>query len=197
MNGPFWLGGLGLAAVALLHWWLLRRLLSVSGRVTTLVDSIAERESPTAPEMTEAELIEALRAATSAEFGSAALGATAPQPAPTPAQEAQSRAEPIVFFGSILVGACAAAWLSGRWALSRALAGAAFDRLTHGHGVWQLLFALAGGMLVGFGTRMAGGCSSGHGLCGVSQLKRTSAAATATFFVAAAATAWAMEALAR
>ena len=41
---------------------------------------------------------------------------------------------------------------------------------------------LAGGLLVGFGTRLGSGCTSGHGLCGVARLSRRSMVATATFF---------------
>ena len=41
---------------------------------------------------------------------------------------------------------------------------------------------VAGGLLVGFGTRLGSGCTSGHGLCGVARLSRRSVAATATFF---------------
>lgn len=41
---------------------------------------------------------------------------------------------------------------------------------------------LIGGLLVGFGTRMGSGCTSGHGLCGLALLSRRSAAATAVFF---------------
>ncbi len=41
---------------------------------------------------------------------------------------------------------------------------------------------LVGGLLVGFGTRMGSGCTSGHGLCGVARLSRRSVVATATFF---------------
>ena len=37
------------------------------------------------------------------------------------------------------------------------------------------------GLLVGFGTRMGGGCTSGHGVCGASRLSRRSLAATVTF----------------
>ncbi len=37
------------------------------------------------------------------------------------------------------------------------------------------------GVLVGFGTQMAGGCTSGHGVCGVSRLSLRSIVATATF----------------
>ncbi len=41
---------------------------------------------------------------------------------------------------------------------------------------------LAGGFLVGFGTRLGSGCTSGHGLCGMARLSRRSVVATATFF---------------
>ncbi|HSJ75768.1 MAG TPA: YeeE/YedE thiosulfate transporter family protein [Gemmatimonadales bacterium] len=41
---------------------------------------------------------------------------------------------------------------------------------------------LIGGLLVGFGTRMGSGCTSGHGLCGLSLLSRRSVVATAVFF---------------
>ena len=40
---------------------------------------------------------------------------------------------------------------------------------------------IAGGLLVGFGTRLGGGCTSGHGVCGVARLSMRSLAATATF----------------
>jgi uncharacterized membrane protein YedE/YeeE len=38
-----------------------------------------------------------------------------------------------------------------------------------------------GGLLVGFGTRLGGGCTSGHGVCGVSRLSPRSIVATVTF----------------
>jgi uncharacterized membrane protein YedE/YeeE len=41
---------------------------------------------------------------------------------------------------------------------------------------------LIGGLLVGFGTRMGSGCTSGHGLCGLALLSRRSVVATAVFF---------------
>lgn len=42
------------------------------------------------------------------------------------------------------------------------------------------LLALAG-LLVGFGTRLGSGCTSGHGVCGLARLSRRSLVATATF----------------
>jgi uncharacterized membrane protein YedE/YeeE len=42
------------------------------------------------------------------------------------------------------------------------------------------------GLLVGFGTRLGSGCTSGHGVCGVSRLSPRSLVATGTFIVAGA-----------
>jgi uncharacterized protein len=41
---------------------------------------------------------------------------------------------------------------------------------------------LVGGLLVGFGTRLGSGCTSGHGLCGLALLSWRSVVATAVFF---------------
>src|SRR5712691_3755074 len=44
---------------------------------------------------------------------------------------------------------------------------------------WSAL--VLAGLLVGFGTRLGNGCTSGHGVCGVSRLSTRSIVATATF----------------
>jgi uncharacterized protein len=44
---------------------------------------------------------------------------------------------------------------------------------------------IAAGILVGFGTRLAGGCTSGHGICGIARLSVRSMTATAIFMLAA------------
>jgi uncharacterized membrane protein YedE/YeeE len=43
---------------------------------------------------------------------------------------------------------------------------------------------VAGGLLVGVGTRLGAGCTSGHGVCGVARLSPRSLAATAIFMAA-------------
>ncbi len=43
---------------------------------------------------------------------------------------------------------------------------------------------IAGGLLVGFGTRLGNGCTSGHGVCGVARLSLRSLSATAAFMAA-------------
>lgn len=47
---------------------------------------------------------------------------------------------------------------------------------------WPVL--VVAGLLVGFGTRMGSGCTSGHGVCGVSRFSQRSMLATATFIAA-------------
>lgn len=44
------------------------------------------------------------------------------------------------------------------------------------------------GVLVGFGTRLASGCTSGHGLCGIGRLSVRSVVATVTFIASGAVT---------
>jgi uncharacterized membrane protein YedE/YeeE len=43
---------------------------------------------------------------------------------------------------------------------------------------------IAAGLLVGIGTRFAGGCTSGHGVCGLSRLSPRSLVATLSFMAA-------------
>ncbi|WP_298926632.1 YeeE/YedE family protein [uncultured Ramlibacter sp.] len=59
------------------------------------------------------------------------------------------------------------------WSLFAPLPAARFDT------GWPLL--LLAGLLVGWGTRAGGGCTSGHGVCGLSRLSPRSLAATLCF----------------
>ena len=52
----------------------------------------------------------------------------------------------------------------------------------------SLPLLIAGGLLVGFGTRLGNGCTSGHGVCGLARLSGRSLAATVSFFITAALT---------
>jgi uncharacterized membrane protein YedE/YeeE len=47
---------------------------------------------------------------------------------------------------------------------------------------------IAGGLLVGFGTRLGGGCTSGHGVCGLARFSPRSIAATLLFMASGFAT---------
>jgi len=48
----------------------------------------------------------------------------------------------------------------------------------------SLTMLVIGGLLVGFGTRLGSGCTSGHGVCGLSRLSPRSMVATVTFMAA-------------
>ncbi|HEY9460123.1 MAG TPA: YeeE/YedE family protein [Paralcaligenes sp.] len=74
---------------------------------------------------------------------------------------------------SFLLGVLAAPAL---WA---AFLGPAASRIEAG---WATL--LIAGLLVGLGTRLGSGCTSGHGVCGISRLSPRSMAATALFMAA-------------
>ncbi len=52
----------------------------------------------------------------------------------------------------------------------------------------SLTLVAIGGLLVGFGTRMGGGCTSGHGVCGIARLSARSIVATVIFMAVAVAT---------
>lgn len=49
----------------------------------------------------------------------------------------------------------------------------------------SMITVAVAGLLVGFGTRLSNGCTSGHGICGVARLSTRSITATAVFMAAA------------
>jgi uncharacterized protein len=84
--------------------------------------------------------------------------------------------------GDTLWKICFLAGLIGGGGLLRIFDPHAFDfGIVRSPGV----LALAG-LLVGFGTRLGNGCTSGHGVCGVSRLSARSIVATATFITSGA-----------
>jgi uncharacterized protein len=85
------------------------------------------------------------------------------------------RAVPIAFlFGLVLAGAFAA------------VRGGAASVVDVSGGALPVL--VLAGVLVGVGTRVGGGCTSGHGVCGLSRLSRRSLVATVTFIATGALT---------
>jgi|SRR5687768_17377617 uncharacterized membrane protein YedE/YeeE len=55
--------------------------------------------------------------------------------------------------------------------------------LPHMPASWLVI--MAAGLLVGFGARLGGGCTSGHGVCGIARLSRRSITATVVFMATA------------
>ncbi|GLU30632.1 YeeE/YedE family protein [Trinickia caryophylli] len=79
---------------------------------------------------------------------------------------AHARAEPFAF----VAGLVAAPWV---FRLFAPLPGVEIDASS--------MTLVAAGLLVGLGTRYASGCTSGHGVCGISRASARSFAATAVF----------------
>ena len=81
-------------------------------------------------------------------------------------------------------------WVSASFLLGLLAAGLCFALFSHRVPAPTVpLMPLAGaGLLVGFGTRMGGGCTSGHGVCGLSRLSARSLVAVLTFMLTAAIT---------
>lgn len=79
-----------------------------------------------------------------------------------------SWAERLAFVGGLIVMP---------WLMS-----AAMSAETHLTGNWAVI--IAGGLLVGLGTRLANGCTSGHGVCGISRLSLRGIVATVFYILA-------------
>lgn len=79
-----------------------------------------------------------------------------------------------MFIAGLLLGGVALRLLDARY-----LPGPAVD---------SYVALILAGLLVGFGTRLGSGCTSGHGICGLSRLSTRSLVATLAFMAAAFAT---------
>ncbi len=188
---PWWLGGIVLGAIAPLFWAVERRLFGISASFRQVVQSSSFGPAR-APAMSAEALEAALMAATEEAFGSEApSGSLRLDPADRAALEVPPRSTHLSLLVGVALGGLVAGVTTARESSSM---GELFTSI-YGSG-WKPLVALAlGGVLVGFGARMAGGCTSGHGLCGASRLQKTSLIAVGLFLVLAMATSWLLEAL--
>ena len=75
----------------------------------------------------------------------------------------------LLYVAAIVIGSGIATLQRGSWTLTTTL-GPRFEQLW-GDGSLAVLTLFGGGIVVGFGTRMAGGCTSGHGLSGCSRFQ--------------------------
>lgn len=181
---PWYLGALAMAAMTVGFWLLVGRPLGVSACWARLVNIREERrlskvEAQVAanPEAFQRAMLEA----TLAEFGEVAQ--SGPPPPATASAAVEVRAPwtaHLVFLVCLGLGGALAAWSRGTLAPSPTL-GPDFERY-FGEGPLGWAVLVGGGLLVGFGTRMCGGCSSGHGLSGCSRLQPGSLVSTAAFF---------------
>jgi uncharacterized membrane protein YedE/YeeE len=87
----------------------------------------------------------------------------------------------------ILVGAFISVKLSGGFKFS--WVPSLWETTAGNTPVVRWILALLGGILIGFGARWAGGCTSGHGISGTSQLSASSWIAAICFFIGGVSTA--------
>jgi uncharacterized membrane protein YedE/YeeE len=86
------------------------------------------------------------------------------------------------FLGGLVLGGVLSTATSGGWSPFWDLG--MFDTHIGWGPTGKLAWMFAGGLLIGFGTRLAGGCTSGHGIFGISNLERASVESTLSFMAA-------------
>lgn len=199
----WWKGALALGGVTVVCTLMVGRMLGVSGAWANVVnwrENREKRKTAAAIQSNAPAMQNALLAATLAEFGeSATQQAFASQGIVMPSQPVAratttsnvSCTVHLTFLVAMVVGGFLAAIASGQFHVTLDL-GATHTRL-FGTGVHEWVALVIGGMLVGFGTQMGSGCTSGHGLSGVSRLTPSSLLATAMFFGSAVAISFILE----
>lgn len=89
----------------------------------------------------------------------------------------------LVFLVAMVLGALAASWLVPGLGVGRP--GGAPAQLAAppaGWGIPAPLWIAIAGLLIGFGTKIGNGCTSGHGVCGIARLSKRSFVAVGVFF---------------
>lgn len=187
---PWWLSGLALAGLTITFRVLTGRSLGVSGSWQKVVFWKQEKEqaekTATFNENQDS-LSSALLAATLAEFGESEFAqniddeATAtPGPSKTGATTFVPWTAHLTFLLCMILGGFLWAAYSGNFQIQFELSPIHTQLSGEGWHIGAVLFI--GGFLVGVGTQMAGGCSSGHGLNGCALFLPASLIATAFFF---------------
>jgi uncharacterized membrane protein YedE/YeeE len=199
----WWQGALALGGLTVVFVLMLGRMLGVSGSWASIVGwrEARKREKTAAAFDTQPAMMQnALLAATLAEFGEtqtakalAGQGLAPPASTPKRVQTASGLrwTAQLTFLLAMMLGGFLAAIASGHFEVRFDL-GSTHTRLfgTNWH---EWITLLLGGVLVGFGTQMGGGCTSGHGLSGTSRLTPASLVATALFFGSAVAVSFLVE----
>jgi uncharacterized membrane protein YedE/YeeE len=180
---PWWWGGLAMGGIATLYPLFSGRLLGVSSAFA----SVVEKREPESANLSELEA--ALLAETEAEFGPAPAAAEGRRGARLPRWRAEADRFRPLFLVGIVLGAFAVAVLGGRFELVHTL-GIRFDARYGSFGLLPALVLLGSGILIGIGTRLAGGCTSGHGISGVARAQPGSLLTTAVFWCTALLVAW-------
>lgn len=90
------------------------------------------------------------------------------------------------FLVGLFLGGVLSAVLGGGWHPTWALG--MFDQTVGWGPAGKLLWMFTGGLFIGFGTRLGGGCTSGHGIFGLANLELSSLVTTVSFMAGGIAT---------
>lgn len=93
----------------------------------------------------------------------------------------EARTWRLPFLAGLVLGGALSAVSTGGWQPTWAL-GMLDETLALGP-AGKLAWMFVGGLFIGFGTRLAGGCTSGHGIFGLSNFERPSLVSTLGFMV--------------
>jgi len=187
----WWLGAIGLGLVTIGFWYTNRVTLGVSSSWDRIVGWREDAKLLEADRMMRAtpvnDLAAAMMAETVAEFGdeipesmrrSLVVDSSAAGLSGRPQRTKWT--VHVTFLMSFVVGGFLAYVPTGTWQLHMDMGPEYTNLFGNGPGAMVVLFL--GGILVGFGTRLGGGCTSGHGLSGCSRLQIGSLVGTAAFF---------------
>ncbi len=190
----WWWVSLGLSAITLGHWLIHNRAMGVSGSWARIVkwheDSVADKSAK--PFVNRPKLfMDALMRASIDEFGKDAVEAAIvmrrnrrmTQRDDVDVERGAARVPGgahLLFLLAMIVGS-ALATIHTRGAMQFTFDLGALHRAIFGGGISYYLSLILGGLMIGFGTQLAGGCTSGHGLNGVPRLVPVSILATMVF----------------
>jgi hypothetical protein len=193
---PWWITAIGLASVTLGFYLFSQKTLGVSGSWTRVIQwrddkDISDAEAPFAnqPELFK----DALMKATIDHFGDQRVTSFMQARHQNKSLEPEKvSSKPVmrnhwsvhmVFLFALIIGGFVGAYLKGGASIQTDMGVLHSSLFGSGFALFMTLFI--GGVMVGFGTQLGGGCTSGHGLSGVSRLVPASLIATMSFFGAA------------
>lgn len=188
----WWIGALALGLFAVIYGLVTSKPLGVSGSWQRITNWRSDKELQDAEAFfdNKDEATDDLLAATLAEFGDDAISevnepAEAVNTTAAPAKKSSTApaGAHLVFLASMFVGSFIAAYMHGGFEIQFELSEIHTRIFGTTWEVWASL--LFGGMMVGFGTQMAGGCTSGHGLSGCAQFVPASLLSTMIFMSSA------------
>lgn len=190
----WWLTALLLSGITLLFWIVIKRPLGVSGSWGRIVVWKKESEITQVDKPFQAKsntMVDSLMAATLEAFGDEAVkdalekhSGEIPGLSTISEKLSVNRRLPwtshLLFLLMLPIGALLTSIYMGNFQLQFNLG--ELHQSLFGSGFSYILTLMIGGALIGFGTQLAGGCTTGHGLSGVSRLIPASLVSTCSFF---------------